>query len=202
MKKVCKRCGEEKELKKFRYRPEHYSGDGYAKTCTDCWNKTRNKYYQENKEQLLPIHKERKKKYALKNKEKINKTQREYYHNKFKITNKMNFIWRQILATCLRRMNKKKSDKTIIMLGYSATQLKKHIECQFTSGMSWDNYGDWHIDHIKSVSSFSDDIPADVVNALSNLRPMWSTSRVIENVFYLGNLNKSKFDKLNSQKNL
>ena len=202
MKKVCKRCNEEKELKKFRYRPDHYSGDGYAKTCSDCWNKTRNEYYKVHKEELLPLHKERKKKYAKDNRDKINKTQIIYYHNKFKITNRMNFIWRSLLASCLRRMNKKKSDRTISMLGYSAYELKIHIENQFTSGMTWDNHGEWHIDHIKSVSNFSDDTPASVVNELSNLRPMWSTSRTIENVFYLGNLNKSKYDKLNSQKNL
>ena len=26
--------------------------------------------------------------------------------------------------------------------------MKVHIENQFKDGMNWDNYGDWHIDHI------------------------------------------------------
>lgn len=199
MKKICKRCGEEKELNRFRYRPNHYSGDGYAKSCKDCWNKTRNKYYEENKNELLPIHKKRKKKYIENNREQINKQQREYYHNIFKNTNTMNFIWRSLLASCLRRMNRKKSGKTIEMLGYSADELKIRIESQFLSGMTWENHGEWHIDHFKSISSFSDNTPANIVNALENLRPMWATTREIDGVLYEGNLNKSKFDKQNSK---
>lgn len=53
---------------------------------------------------------------------------------------------------------------------------------------------------MKGSSYRIDDTPASVVNKLSNLRPMWSTSRFIEDVFYLGNLNKSKYDKENSKK--
>jgi hypothetical protein len=52
--------------------------------------------------------------------------------------------------------------------------LKTHIESLFTEGMSWDNHGKWHIDHIKPVVSFDKDIHPSVVNALSNLQPLWA----------------------------
>ena len=39
--------------------------------------------------------------------------------------------------------------------------------------MNWENYGEWHIDHIIPVSKFSKDTPMDVVNALDNLQPLW-----------------------------
>lgn len=59
------------------------------------------------------------------------------------------------------------------MLGYSALDLKTHIENQFIDGMSWNNWGDWHIDHIRPVSSFDKTEKPYIVNALDNLQPLW-----------------------------
>jgi hypothetical protein len=59
--------------------------------------------------------------------------------------------------------------------------------------MSWDNYGEWHIDHIKTVFSFDDKTPINTVNKLSNLRPLWATTREINGVIYEGNLNRPKY---------
>lgn len=58
-------------------------------------------------------------------------------------------------------------------LGYSLHEFKAHIESKFLSGMSWDNHGKWHIDHIMPVSKF----PAEKIhklNQLSNLQPLWA----------------------------
>ena len=82
--------------------------------------------------------------------------------------------WRTILNNTLKRFGKQKEDETIKLLGYSAIQLKEYIESLFTEGMSWDNYGGWHIDHIKPVSSYDSDTPVDVVNSLENLQPLWA----------------------------
>jgi hypothetical protein len=82
--------------------------------------------------------------------------------------------WRCILINSLKRFGKQKEDETIKLLGYSAIQLKEYIESLFTEGMSWDNYGGWHIDHIKPVSSYDSDTPVDVVNSLENLQPLWA----------------------------
>ena len=40
--------------------------------------------------------------------------------------------------------------------------------------MSWDNYGEWHIDHKKPISKFKDGISISTINALSNLQPLWA----------------------------
>lgn len=82
--------------------------------------------------------------------------------------------WRSLLNNTLKRLNKNKEDDTIKLLGYSAIELKEHIESLFLDGMSWDNYGEWHIDHIKMVSDFNEDTPVDIVNSLNNLRPLWA----------------------------
>ena len=39
--------------------------------------------------------------------------------------------------------------------------------------MSWDNYGEWHIDHIRPVSDFPSETPPYVINSLNNLQPLW-----------------------------
>ena len=61
-------------------------------------------------------------------------------------------------------------------LGYLSGDLKSHIEGMFLEGMSWGNHGEWHVDHIKSVSKFISDGIYDPckINALSNLQPLWA----------------------------
>jgi len=98
--------------------------------------------------------------------------------------------WRTFLTNTLRRLNRNKKDTTIGLLGYSAIDLKNHLEGLFTEGMSWDNYGEWHIDHIIPLYSFDKETPICVVNALNNLQPLWATTRVINGILYEGNLNK------------
>ena len=56
--------------------------------------------------------------------------------------------------------------------------------------------GEIEIDHIVPIKSFCFNSPDDKEFkkcwALSNLRPMWATNRVINGVLYEGNLNKGK----------
>lgn len=44
--------------------------------------------------------------------------------------------------------------------------------------MTWDNFGDWHIDHILPLSSFNYSTPDEPdfksAWALTNLRPIWA----------------------------
>lgn len=58
-------------------------------------------------------------------------------------------------------------------LGYSLSEFKVHIESLFKDGMSWDNHGEWHIDHIIPVSKFPIENISQV-NALNNLQPLWA----------------------------
>ena len=86
--------------------------------------------------------------------------------------------WRNVLKSVINRMGKVKYDKTINMLRYTSLDLKKHIEKLFNSNMSWDNYGNWHIDHIVHVSLFKEDTPVYIVNSLENLRPLESNLNI------------------------
>ncbi len=70
-----------------------------------------------------------------------------------------------------------KSGHTLELLGCSVDFLKKHLESQFTDGMTWDNYGlkGWHIDHIKPCCSFDLSKPEEQKTCFhySNLQPLW-----------------------------
>lgn len=61
-------------------------------------------------------------------------------------------------------------------LGYTIEDLVFHLEKRFTDGMSWGNYGDWHVDHIKPCASFDLTIKDqfDECWALHNLQPLWA----------------------------
>jgi hypothetical protein len=76
-----------------------------------------------------------------------------------------------------RTLGWKKQNKTNVELGYSSSDLRIHLEKLFVDGMSWNNHGKghgkWHIDHVQPISSFELGTPPDIVNALSNLQPLW-----------------------------
>jgi hypothetical protein len=38
-----------------------------------------------------------------------------------------------------------------VLTGYSVADLKEHLETRFTEGMTWENYGKWHVDHIRPL---------------------------------------------------
>ncbi len=68
------------------------------------------------------------------------------------------------------------------MVPYSLADLRKHLEAQFQAGMNWQNYGAWHIDHIRPVSSFdyssSEDPSFLDCWSLANLRPLWAEDNI------------------------
>lgn len=173
--KICSKCGEEREI--------------VVKTtlCSLCVKERRKEYN---------------KRFADKNREKERIRGREYYkHNKekhlksclnWREKNKEHFlkvdsirkkidrklrphvyVWRDSLKSALERLGRKKEGNTIDLLGYSALELKEHIEKKFLQGMSWNNYGEWEIDHIKEICTFDKDTPINIVNSLDNLQPLW-----------------------------
>lgn len=81
----------------------------------------------------------------------------------------------RIWATIIR--GSKNGRRSLSLLGYSAEDLRAHIQRQFSQGMTWDNYGEWHIDHVIPLSSFNYQTPDDpefkAAWAMTNLRPLW-----------------------------
>ena len=99
-------------------------------------------------------------------------------------------IGSQIYFALKTRSASKERKKTFDILGYSLNDLMAHIERQFHSGMSWDNMGEWHLDHITPLSSFKFTCIDDEFRAawaLTNLRPLWSLDNIKKGakIFYL-----------------
>jgi len=67
-----------------------------------------------------------------------------------------------------------------LLLGCSVDQWKKHIESKFQDGMSWDNYGEWHIDHIVPCDWFDMDSIMDRLLCFNykNTQPLWASSNL------------------------
>ncbi len=65
--------------------------------------------------------------------------------------NRPDYRMRVFMRGCLKRlMTSKNGSRTEKLLGYSRFALVSRIEFQFKDGMSWENYGEWHIDHKKA----------------------------------------------------
>jgi hypothetical protein len=64
------------------------------------------------------------------------------------------------------------------VVGYRVGDLRGHLESQFADGMSWENYGAWHVDHKLPVASFNfatvDDPDFKECWSLGNLQPLWA----------------------------
>lgn len=150
------------------------------------------KYYEKNKDKIKLKNKEyyhlnseeRKKsskdyRESIKNTEKYKNSRREY-NKKWRKENRHITSWRKLLRRALNYIGCVKEDRTIDILGYSPIQLKEHMETLFTTGMSWENYGEWHIDHIVPISKFSKETPINIINSLDNLQPLWAKDNLIK----------------------
>jgi hypothetical protein len=125
------------------------------------------------------------------NKEHVNKYKREYERKrraedpKYRLTART----RTAVYTCLKEANVVKYRSTFTLLGYSIEELMVHLEKQFTEGMTWENYGQWHVDHIRPIASFNFTSPEDedfkACWSLDNLQPLWGPDNLFKGSRYL-----------------
>ena len=46
--------------------------------------------------------------------------------------------------------------------------------------MNWDNYGEWHIDHIKPLSLAKNELDVIELCNYKNLQPLWALENIIK----------------------
>jgi len=194
--KTCIKCNIEKDACEFYASKK--AKDGLENSCKHC----RGKFYRDNREAVISYKKEwyqknkpkiqtkhlenkdeiakRKKEYTQKNKEKIREYKRRYNKDKwkkdpsFRLRRSMGIL----LNSYLRIRNLDKGGKGWQnILGYTAKDLKKHLEKLFKPGMGWENYGSyWHIDHIRPQIWFKyetiNDSEFKKCWSLENLQPL------------------------------
>jgi hypothetical protein len=142
-------------------------------------NKSKN-WYEQNKEHRKQYLKE----YREKNIDKIRETKRNYEKTRkandpiYKLIN--NF--RTAIYQVLKENQIQKNGHYFETLKYSPENLIEHLESKFKDNMTWDNYGKWHVDHIKPISSFQiTEIGDDEFMtcwSLKNLQPLWSDENI------------------------
>ncbi len=172
--KICNSCNIEKEINNFSKSISFL--DGLCPTCKECRKVVCRKYRRKNRLKLYEYNKE----YRLKNKEwerKYNKL----YENK-KLKNNIHYKLKKYLRNRLRDAvkNNYKSGSAVRDLGCSVGDLKLWLEKQFQNGMTWDNYGKWHIDHIIPLSHFdlTDKKQSKKACHWFNLRPLWANENL------------------------
>ena len=66
------------------------------------------------------------------------------------------------------------------MVGCSVEFLRSYIENKFEQGMSWSNYGEWHVDHIRPCASFDLSQKDQMLECFNwrNLQPLWASENI------------------------
>jgi hypothetical protein len=59
-------------------------------------------------------------------------------------------------------------------LGTDIPTVKQYLEKQFSVGMSWENHGKWHIDHIIPLASANNQEEMEKLCHYTNLQPLWA----------------------------
>lgn len=109
---------------------------------------------------------------------------REYSRKLRENSPKANLNWRMAagIKNSLKGNGAKAGRSWESLLGFTVHDLMQHLERQFLPGMSWDNRGEWHIDHIRPLNGFNFSAPADPefreAWALTNLRPLWAKDNI------------------------
>jgi len=126
------------------------------------------------------------KKYRADNREKSKKYSKKYrsglkwlLRRRERYKNDQNFRLKSLLRSRFRdaliSKNIKKKSHVLELTSCSMDFLKKYLSKQFENGMTWENHGEWHIDHRKPCASF------DLRNEeeqrkcfhYTNLQPLW-----------------------------
>ncbi len=159
---------ENREKKRADHKKYHEENQEYHK-----------KYYAKNREKV----KARNKKYREENPEKILAYYRKYFKRRrredpiFRLHNSMrNGLW-----CCLS--GKQKNSHTMQYVGMTPDELMDYLEGRFTEGMTRDNYGKWHVDHIRPLASFDFTGPDNEEQLhmawnYTNLQPLWAADNM------------------------
>lgn len=192
--KKCKTCSIEKPLDQFG--SEKKNRDGKMGSCKVCSNQKRRVYQREYKKEV----------FYPKNKSNILENQKQYQKNNLrervvytcsyiKKRKKQDPLYRFRLSVSrnirdsFKRIDKGfcKTNKSEKILGCNIENFRLHIQSLFTYGMSFDNYGDWELDHVIPISSAKtlDDI--EKLCHYTNYQPLWAednlkkSNKIIEN---------------------
>ena len=186
--KKCKTCELTKPLTEFSPAAKYKDKQYYRRECKEC---NRLEQQSDQTSQIKYRNSERGKavKSAYKKLPEYREQQRIYEATRLE-TDTLFLLRKRVrdrVRICLKRKHFKKKNHLNEYLGCTIEELRNHLEIRFTEGMSWDNYGKWHIDHIIPLSSSTSEEEIYKLCHYLNLQPLWA----------IDNLKKSdKYQKL------
>ena len=178
--KSCRKCGEAKPFADFH--ADKASRDGRASSCKACKRAYFSGYYAENKQEIIvrtmaylrdrpEMLKRAKKAWAQANRKRESANAKRRHAERYVSDTdyRLRFILRGHLRRCLSGGKP----------SYGSAALRQRIEMNFAPGMSWGNYGQWHIDHrVPMALMIARSRRPDQINCLANLRPMWAAENL------------------------
>jgi hypothetical protein len=196
-----------KEQSRLSYQKNKKNKEDYRKKyCEENKEKRRktvSEYYQRNKEKIKKYsdqyhqnNKEERKKYYQNDKNK--KRRKKRHHNRYydDCIYRLNGNLSSSIRQSLKFRNLSKNGRHWEdLVGYTVYELRKHLESLFQPGMTWENRGEWHIDHIVPKSFFvyssTNDTEFKYCWSLNNLQPLWAKDNREKN----GNIKWRSIDK-------
>jgi hypothetical protein len=144
--------------------------------------------------------KERKKIWNEKNPQKVKEYRKKTYEKHGKRLSKIRYekvksdsieylkvLMRRRIRAILKSKNLKRRLPSEIIVGCSYSELKSYLENKFKDGMSWDNQGSWHIDHIIPLSSAKSEQEIFKLCHYTNLQPLWAEENIRKSNKLIGN---------------
>tara|TARA_B100000029_G_scaffold41084_1_gene38243 strand:+ start:3956 stop:4495 length:540 start_codon:yes stop_codon:yes gene_type:complete len=133
-------------------------------------------YRLKNKERMKGYKKKYNKEYRLKNIERMKEYRNQYERERRKTDPnwKLRANLRIRIVEALKGSTKSK--RTMELIGCTIDELWTHLESKFTNGMTRENHGIWHVDHIKACAKFdlSDPVQQGQCFHYTNLQPLWA----------------------------
>ena len=155
--KVCSKCKENKALEAYGNLKQ--GKDGKCSYCKDCAKKDLNEWRAKNKDKVN---------------ERANKWRAKRYNSE-----KDSYKFKCLIRNQVRRyIIDKKGKRTEEILGETFDNVRLHIEKLFVDGMSWNNHGEWHIDHIIPLGSGTNEEEYIKLNHYTNLQPLWAADNL------------------------
>ena len=167
--------------------------------CSKCY---KDKYYAEHREKLIAQmveydaeHRKEKKaynaKYGTEHLEEKTAYMIKYYKEhrkeraKYERERRKNDVQFRLAAYLRSRVGEavrrgRRAGSAVRDLGCSVAQFKLFIENQWDEGMTWDNYGEWHLDHVLPLSSFDLTDRSQFITACNwlNYQPLWALDNI------------------------
>lgn len=183
----CKECSSQKN-KEWREKNQEKRKESLKKCKSANADKIR-----EYKRKRKPTEKEKegKKRWTEENAEKLKEYQKHYKKKNQKRLSELEQkrkqsdpVYRIIcnirsrVSDLCKSMSEERNVSTTKSIGLNRDDFRKYIESKFQEGMTWQNYGDWHIDHIKPLSTATTEEEVMELNHYTNLQPLWATDNL------------------------